>query len=99
MTKSAESGGPWPARHRSDAGALQRRAPGSPPAALDAGEPGQRHQREAGEDQEAGRGAAGELLGKAERRREVEPADAPGEADEAGHHPDLLAEALRHELE
>src|SRR5690348_1377387 len=49
---------------------------------------------ESGEDQEAGREAAGQLFGDAERRGEVEAADATGHADQAGHHPDLFGETL-----
>src|SRR5262245_9998140 len=76
-----------------------RRAPGGAPALLDRGEADQRRQREPGEDQQARLVARGELLGVAEARGEVEPADAARHADQPGHYADLPAEALRHELE
>src|SRR5690554_1368111 len=78
----------------SDAGSLEGRAPGRAPAALHRRERDQRDEREPGEDQETRRGAAGVFLRKAERGGEVEAAEAAGEADEAGHHPDFLPEAL-----
>src|SRR5690554_298764 len=83
----------------SDARALKLRAPGRAPAAFDERERDEGDEREAGEDEEPRRSAAGVFLRKAERRGEVEAAHSAGEADEAGHHPDLLPEALRHELE
>ena len=43
--------------------------------------------------------AAGEFLGEAEARRQIEPADAARCADKAGDDADALAEALRHYLE
>src|SRR5579883_1849889 len=69
------------------------------PAAADAGDAEERGNREQREDQEARAVAAGELLRGAERGGEIEPADAPGHADEPGHQPDLALETLRHELE
>ena len=43
--------------------------------------------------------AAGEFLGEAEARRQIEPADAVRRADKAGHDSDVAGEALRHYLE
>src|SRR6188508_362623 len=83
----------------SDARAVLLGAPGRAPATFDESQPDERNHGEPGEDQEARRRAAGVLLGEPERGGEVEPADAAGEPDQPGHHPDLLAEPLRHELE
>src|SRR5262249_37373848 len=79
-------------------GAERRRTPGRPPARLDAGQGQERQAREAGEHEEAGLVAGGELLGIAEAGGEIETAEAAGHADDAGHDADLAAEALGHEL-
>src|SRR5689334_2049773 len=60
---------------------------------------GKSDQRHGGEDREAESVAAGELLGVTQAGGEIEAAKAAGHADQAGHQADILAEALRHQLE
>src|SRR4051812_49089574 len=73
--------------------------PGRAPAALDACQAGERQARQCGEDQESSLVAAGQLLGVAEARGEIEAAEAARHPDEAGHDADLAPEPLRHQLE
>src|SRR5687767_2167332 len=82
----------------SDARPGERRAPCHPPALLDEGQAGERREGEAREDQEAPLRAAGVVFGESQRRGEIEAADAARAADQPGHHADLVAKTLRHEL-
>src|SRR5947209_3463771 len=70
------------------------RAPGGAPAGFHELESDQRHAAEAGEKENARDVAAGLLLGRAKEHAENKTADAPAAADEAGHHADILREAL-----
>src|SRR5690606_41225916 len=65
--------GPVPPDPAASDASAARLGPGRAPASLDQGQPGERDQRESGEDQEARRGAAGVLLGEPQRGGEVEP--------------------------
>src|SRR5579883_3497959 len=88
----SREGGSYPS------GCGRLRDPGRAPPALDPGQRCERQRGQRGEDQKAGLITAGDLLGEAEARCEIEAAEPAGHADQSGDDAHLGAESLRREL-
>ena len=73
--------------------------PDGSPATLEAEQGELRDERKSRKAEEAGLVAAGDLLGEAEGRSEIEAAEAAHGAHDTGNHADLSAEALGRQLE